>query len=78
MTEPDLLTHLRDAPLGPADWQDRLASAGRSGMLTVNNVDPAQAPVELPTHITGAGDERRTSFPAVPRPAPKQAQRGRR
>lgn len=37
-----------------ADW---LASTDRFGILAVNNIDPAQAPVIVPTHFTVAGDE---------------------
>ena len=52
-----MLIHPWDAALDPDEWQDWLASTDRFGMLAVNNLDPAQAPVVLPTHFTVAGDE---------------------
>jgi transcriptional regulator len=52
-----MLIHPWDAALGPAEWQDWLASTDRFGMLAVNNVDPAQAQLVAPTHFTVAGDE---------------------
>src|SRR5262245_55365646 len=47
-----MLIHPWDAALGPAEWQDWLASTGRFGVLAVNHRDPAQAPPVLPTHFT--------------------------
>ena len=41
----------------PAEWQDWLTSTGRFGILAVNNLDPARAPLMLPTHFTLAGNE---------------------
>jgi transcriptional regulator len=55
--EPDMLIHPWDAAVHPGEWQDWLASTDRFGMLAVNNLDPAQAPVLLPTHFTLAGAE---------------------
>ena len=52
-----MLIHPWDAALDPAEWQAWLASTDRFGMLAVNNLDPAQAPLVLPTHFTLAGDE---------------------
>lgn len=53
-----MLIHPWDAVLDPAEWQDWLATTERFGMLAVNNLDPAQAPVVLPTHFSvAAGDE---------------------
>ena len=52
-----MLIHPWDAALDPAEWQDWLASTDRFGMLAVNNLDPAQAPLILPIHFTVAGDE---------------------
>jgi len=52
-----MLIHPWDAALDPAEWQDWLASTDRFGLLAVNNLDPAQAPIMLPTHFTAAGDE---------------------
>ena len=52
-----MLIHPWDATTGSAEWQDWLASAGRFGILAVNNLDPARAPLVLPTHFTLADDE---------------------
>jgi transcriptional regulator len=57
MKEPDMLIHPWDAALDAAEWREWLASTDRFGMLAVNNRDPAQAPVLVPTHFTIAGDE---------------------
>ena len=51
-----MLIHPWDAALDPTERQDWLASTDRFGMLVVNNLDPAQAPLALPTHFTIAGD----------------------
>jgi transcriptional regulator len=55
MKEPDMLIHPWDAALDSAEWQDWLASTSRFGMLAVNNLDPARAPLVLPLHFTVAG-----------------------
>jgi transcriptional regulator len=52
-----MLIHPWDAALNTAEWQNWLASTDRFGVLAVNNVDPAQAPLLLPTHFTSAGEE---------------------
>ena len=52
-----MLIHPWDAALDTTEWQDWLASTDRFGILAVNNLDPAQAPLVLPTHFTLAGDE---------------------
>ena len=52
-----MLIHPWDAATGPAEWQDWLAATDRFGMLAVNNLDPARAPLVLPLHFTVAGDE---------------------
>ena len=52
-----MLIHPWDAALDAAEWQSWLASTDRFGMLAVNNLDPAQAPLVLPTHFTLAGGE---------------------
>jgi transcriptional regulator len=57
MKETDVLIHPWDAALDTAEWQEWLASSDRFGLLAVNNLDPAQAPIVLPTHFTLAGDE---------------------
>jgi transcriptional regulator len=40
-----------------AEWQEWLASTDRFGVLALNNLDPALAPLVLPTHFTLAGEE---------------------
>lgn len=52
-----MLIHPWDAALEPAEWQDWLAARDRFGMLAVNNLDPACAPVVVPTHFAVAGAE---------------------
>ena len=52
-----MLVHPWDAALEPAEWQDWLASTDRFGMLAVNNLDPTHAPLVVPIHFTGAGEE---------------------
>jgi transcriptional regulator len=52
-----MLIHPWDATLGTAEWQEWLAHTDRFGVLAVNNVDPAEAPLLVPTHFTVAGDE---------------------
>ena len=52
-----MLIHPWDAALDTTEWQDWLASTDRFGILAVNNLDPAQAPLVLPLHFTLAGDE---------------------
>ena len=52
-----MLIHPWDAALDPAEWRDWLASIDRFGMLAVNNLDPAEAPLMLPLHFTLAGEE---------------------
>ena len=52
-----MLIHPWDAALDAAEWREWLASTERFGLLAVNNLDPAQAPVVLPTHFTFAGEE---------------------
>lgn len=52
-----MLIHPWDAALEPTEWQEWLASTDRFGVLVVNNLDPAQAPVVVPTHFTVMGQE---------------------
>jgi transcriptional regulator len=52
-----MLIHPWDAASDRAEWQDWIASTDRFGMLAVNNLDPGQAPILVPTHFTHAGDE---------------------
>lgn len=53
----DVLIHPWDAALDSVEWQDWLAGIQRFGVLAVNNLDPAQAPLIIPTHFTLAGEE---------------------
>ena len=46
-----------DAALDSEEWQDWLATTDQFGVLAVNNIDPAQAPLLVPTHFILAGDE---------------------
>lgn len=52
-----MLIHPWDASVDSAEWQEWLAGTDRFGVLAVNNLDPAEAPVLVPTHFTVAGDE---------------------
>lgn len=52
-----MLIHPWDAALDPTEWRDWLATTSRFGVLAVNNLDPAEAPVVVPMHFTVAGDE---------------------
>jgi transcriptional regulator len=52
-----MLIHPWDAALDAAEWQEWLAATDRFGVLAVNSLDPAQAPLVLPTHFTVAGGE---------------------
>jgi transcriptional regulator len=52
-----MLIHPWDAATGRAEWQGWLAATDRFGMLAVNNLDPARAPLVLPLHFTVAGGE---------------------
>ncbi len=52
-----MLIHPWDSALDQAEWQAWLAATDRFGVLAVNNLDPAQAPVLVPTHFTLDGEE---------------------
>jgi len=52
-----VLIHPWDAALEPAEWQQWLAGHERFGVLAVNNADPAQAPLVLPTHFAVDGEQ---------------------
>ena len=58
-----MLIHPWDAALDAAEWQNWLASTDRFGVLAVNNLDPARAPLVLPLHFTVAGDELLITWP---------------
>jgi transcriptional regulator len=52
-----VLIHPWDAAIDTVEWRDWLASTDRVGMLAVGNLEPAQAPLVVPTHFTRAGDD---------------------
>ncbi|MBO0677577.1 FMN-binding negative transcriptional regulator [Mycolicibacterium sp. S2-37] len=52
-----MLIHPWDAALDTAEWQTWLAGTDRFGVLAVNNLDPTDAPLMVPSHFTVAGDE---------------------
>ena len=52
-----MLIHPWDAALDDAEWREWLASHDKWGVLAVNNLDPARAPLVLPLHFTVAGEE---------------------
>ncbi|TCJ30594.1 FMN-binding negative transcriptional regulator [Nocardioides jejuensis] len=52
-----MLIHPWDASLGAAEWQAWLAGRERFGLLAVNNTDPGQAPITVPTHFTVMGED---------------------
>ena len=52
-----MLIHPWDAALDDAEWQEWLASHEHWGVLAVNNLEPARAPLVLPLHFTGSGNE---------------------
>jgi transcriptional regulator len=52
-----MLIHPWDSALNADEWRRWLASTDRFGTLAVNNVDPAEAPVLVPTHFTLDGDD---------------------
>ncbi len=52
-----MLIHPWDAATDPEEWQRWLAGTDRFGMLVVNNLDAAEAPLVVPTHFTLTGPE---------------------
>ncbi|MGA9101817.1 FMN-binding negative transcriptional regulator [Aeromicrobium sp.] len=46
-----------DAALDDSEWREWLKFTDRFGVLAVNNRDPSQAPLVLPTHFTLAGGD---------------------
>ena len=52
-----MLIHPWDAALDAHEWQNWVATTDRFGMLVVNNLDPTQAPLVIPTHFTVAGED---------------------
>lgn len=47
-----MLIHPWDAAIDGAEWKEWLSSTDQFGVLAVNNVDAAQAPLVVPTHFT--------------------------
>ena len=52
-----MLINSWDAALSDAEWREWLATTERFGVLAVNNLDPSQAPLMVPTHFTANGDD---------------------
>lgn len=52
-----MLIHPWDATVDDDEWRDWLAGTDRFGVLAVNNLDPAQAPILIPTHASFVGGE---------------------
>lgn len=52
-----MLIHPWDSALSREEWQQWLRTTDRFGLLAVNNRDPLQAPLVLPTHFTLADGE---------------------
>jgi transcriptional regulator len=63
-----MLIHPWDAARDSAEWRDWLAGTGRFGTLAVNNHNPDEAPMLLPTHFTVAGDDELLLHLARPNP----------
>jgi transcriptional regulator len=51
-----MLIHPWDAPLDAHEWLDWLGAPAVFGQLAVNNFDPAEPPVVVPTHAVLDGD----------------------
>ena len=51
-----MLIHPWDAALDAEEWRDWLGSTALFGALVVNNTDPAEAPIVVPTHAVLDGD----------------------
>jgi transcriptional regulator len=46
-----------DAAVDRAEWQQWLAGTDRFGVLALNSLDPAEAPIVVPTHFTLRGEQ---------------------
>jgi transcriptional regulator len=66
-----------DSPVDPGEWRTWLPSSAPFGELVVNNLDPDEAPIVLPTHVALEG-ERLLAHLAVPNPAWPHLERARR
>jgi len=51
-----MLIHPWDAALDEKEWRDWLGAAAMFGQLAVNNTDPLEAPLVVPTHAVLDGD----------------------
>ena len=51
-----MLIHPWDAPLDAEEWREWLGAPAMFGQLVVNNVDPLEAPLVVPTHAVLDGD----------------------
>jgi len=51
-----MLIHPWDAALDEQEWRDWLGAAAMFGQLAVNNTDPLEAPLVVPTHAVLDGD----------------------
>jgi transcriptional regulator len=52
-----MLIHPWDSALDAAEWEQWLAATEKFGVLVVNNLDPARAPLVLPSHFALAAGE---------------------
>ena len=52
-----MLIHPWDAAINADEWQGWLTATEHFGVLAVNNLDRAQAPIVVPTHFTVVADE---------------------
>ena len=66
-----------DAPIDPDEWRSWLPSSAPFGELVVNNLDPDEAPIVLPTHVALEGELLLAHF-AAPNPAWPHLERARR
>jgi transcriptional regulator len=63
-----MLIHPWDAPLDADEWRQWLGSSALFGQLVVNNVDPAEAPMVVPTHAVLDGSDALLIHLARPNP----------
>ncbi|MBN9374914.1 MAG: FMN-binding negative transcriptional regulator [Cellulomonas sp.] len=57
-----------DAAIDTDEWRNWLATSGHFGVLAVNNLDPAQAPLVIPTHFTAVSADEILLHLARPNP----------
>lgn len=63
-----MLIHPWDSPIDAGEWRQWLSRVDPFGMLVVNNLDPARAPLVLPTHFSLVGDDEIVLHLARPNP----------